>query len=289
MEKNNKSFFIAELIISYVIFGTIGLFVRGIPLPSSVIAAFRGIVGAVLIFLFMLLTRRKVSLAEIKSNGGLLFFSGLAMGFNWIFLFEAYRYTSIATATLCYYMAPVFVVAAAPLFLRERLTLRGVICIIAALFGMFLISGASLGSRSDIYGVLLGLAAALLYATVIICNKKMKPIAAETRALTQLFVAGTTVLPYTLLTASLEEASFTAKGAILLVVVGVVHTGAAYVMSLGSMARVDAGTVAVLSYIDPIVAILLEAAFINKQLPSLTVVLGAVLILGATAVSSGKK
>ena len=132
MEDKNKAFLITELVVSYIIFGTIGLFVRGIPLPSSVIAAFRGIVGAVLIFAFMLITRKKINAAELSSNWLYLFISGLAMGFNWIFLFEAYRYTSIATATLCYYMAPVFVVAAAPLVLKEKLTLKSIICIAAA-------------------------------------------------------------------------------------------------------------------------------------------------------------
>ncbi len=286
MEKNNKGFFIAQLTVSYIIFGTIGLFVRGIPLPSSVIASFRGIVGALLIFIFMQVARKKLEKTELRANAVHLFISGLAMGFNWIFLFEAYRYTSIATATLCYYMAPVFVVAAAPLFLKERLTFKGVICIAVALFGMFLISGASLGSSSDIYGILLALAAALLYATVIICNKKMRPIAAETRAMSQLATAGITVLPYALFTADVKDVSFTVTAAVLLVTVGVVHTGVAYVMTLGSVAKVEAGTVAVLSYIDPIVAILLEAIVINKSLPSLAVTAGAVLILGATAFSS---
>ncbi len=273
------------LLVSYVIFGTIGLFVKFIPLPSAVIAAFRGICGAIFIYIFMLITKKRISADEIKSNAVILALSGLAIGFNWIFLFEAYRYTSIATATLCYYMAPVFVMIAAPFVLKEKTSLKSIICIIIAVVGMVLVSGASFGDGNEIYGVILGLAAALLYAFVIICNKKMGEIASETRALSQLLIAGVTVLPYALFTADADSLSADTRGIIFLIIIGVVHTGFAYVLNLGTVAKVPAGTVAVLSYTDPVVAILLEAVVL-LTLPSLSVIAGAVLILGATAAAS---
>lgn len=288
MEKKKIDLSVLQLLISYIIFGTIGIFVRYIPLASSLIAAFRGIVGAVLIFLFIIFSKRKISKAEIKDNFLLLILSGCAIGFNWIFLFEAYRYTTIATATLCYYMAPVFVLIAAPIFLREKVELKNIFCVIAALVGMFFVSNAAFGGTKDIYGVLFGLAAALLYAFVIICNKKMGEIAAETRALVQLFIAGATVLPYALFTTDFKNISLTLTAIILLIIVGIVHTGIAYVLLLGSVAKVKAGTVALLSYTDPIVAILLETV-IDMKLPSVSVCIGAVLILGATAVSGIEK
>ena len=285
MEKRKNGLYIIELLISYVIFGSIGIFVRNISLSSALIAAIRGISGAGFIFIFMLISRKKISAAEIKRNFLPLVISGLAIGFNWILLFEAYRFTSIATATLCYYMAPVFVVAASPLLLSERLSLKSVICIAVSLCGMFLVSNAALGKKTDIIGILFGLGAALLYATAIICNKKMGEISSETRALTQLLTAGITVLPYALFTTDLKSISLGATAVILLITVGIIHTGLAYVLNLGSVAKVPAGTVAVLSYTDPIVAIVLEAV-IDMKLPSVSVILGAALILGATAVSS---
>ncbi len=274
-----------KLLISYLIFGSVGIFVRFIPLPSSVIAAVRGIMGGLLILLYLALTKRKVSLPEIKGNAWLLAVSGVAIGFNWIFLFEAYRYTSIATATLCYYMAPVFVIVGAPIFLKEKIAPKNIICVAVALIGMFFVSNAALGSENDLFGILLGLAAALLYAVAIICNKKMQDIAPTTRALSQLLIAGVTVLPYALFTADIKGAALGFGGLAALAVVGAVHTGLAYVLNLGSMARVKAGTVAVLSSTDPIVAILLEA-LIDMRLPTPQVIIGALLILGSTAVSS---
>ena len=287
MGKGSK-IYTAYLLISYIIFGTIGLFVKFIPLPSAVIAAFRGICGALFIYIYMLITKKRIESREIKSNALVLAFSGLAIGFNWIFLFEAYRYTSIATATLCYYMAPVFVMIAAPFVLKEKIRLKNIVCIIIAVIGMVLVSGASFGDKRELLGVLLGLAAATLYAFVIICNKKMGEIASETRALSQLLIAGVTVLPYTLLTVKANELSADKTGILFLIIIGIVHTGFAYVLNLGTVAKVPAGTVAVLSYIDPVVAIILEAVVLTT-LPSLSVICGAVLILGATAAASLEK
>lgn len=285
MENRKNGLYIIELLISYVIFGSIGIFVRNITLSSALIAAIRGISGAGFILIFMLVFQKRISLNEIKRNFCFLAVSGLAIGFNWILLFEAYRYTSIATATLCYYMAPVFVVAASHLLLRERLSLRGVICITVSLCGMFLVSNTALGKKTDIIGILFGLGAALLYAMAIICNKKMGEISSETRALTQLLTAGITVLPYALITTDIGSVSIGGTAILLLVTVGIIHTGLAYVLNLGSVAKVPAGTVAVLSYTDPIVAIVLEAV-IDMKVPSVSVIIGAVLILGSTAVSS---
>lgn len=285
MENKKVDLSVIQLLISYIIFGSVGIFVRYIPLPSALIAAFRGIVGALLIFLFMILSKKRIAKEEIKKNFISLSFSGIAIGFNWIFLFEAYRYTSIATATLCYYMAPVFVIIAAPIILKEKIALKSIICVLIALCGMFFVSNAALSGAKDIYGVFFGLAAALLYAFAIICNKKMGEIAPETRAFTQLLIAGVTVLPYVLLTTDIKNLSLGTTAVILLFTVGIVHTGVAYVLNLGSVARVGAGTVAVLSYTDPIVAIILEA-LVLMSLPSFSVICGAVLILGATAVAS---
>ncbi|MBO7217928.1 MAG: DMT family transporter [Clostridia bacterium] len=278
-------FNVLKLLISYIIFGSVGIFVGFIPLPSSVIASFRGITGGLLILLFLAAGKKKISRDEIKLNARPLILSGVAIGFNWIFLFEAYRFTSIATATLCYYMAPVFVIIAAPIFLKEKIATKNIFCVLAALLGMFFISNAALGSEKDIIGILFGLSAALLYAVAIICNKKMGEIAAETRAMTQLLIAGVTVLPYAAFTAELGGMTLGIGAVAALLIVGVVHTGFAYVLNLGSVARVKADTVAVLSYTDPIVAILLES-IIDMTLPAKEVIIGALLILGATAVSS---
>ena len=272
------------------LYGTIGIFVRNISLPSSVIALVRGIIGVAFILLFMRIRKIRISLADIKANLLLLCLSGAAIGVNWIFLFEAYHYTTVALATLCYYFSPIFIIIVSPFFLKERLTLKKSCCVLAALLGMALISGVfepAGVSALHAKGIALGIGAAALYAFVVILNKKLHNISAYDRTVVQLGTAAVVLLPYTLLTEKVSELSVSALGICLLLIVGVLHTGVAYTLYFSSLRDLKAQTAAILSYIDPIVAIILSAVLLKEQMTLLSV-LGAVLILGATLVSELK-
>ncbi len=288
MKKSQSAKDTAQLLFSYFIFGSIGLFVKGIPLPSSVIASFRGICGAAFIFIFMLMKRSLPNRKELGENLLWLILSGGAIGFNWILLFESYRYTSIATATLCYYMAPVFMLLGSALFLKEKIEIKSVLAIAVSVVGMLLISGSELLKEKSILGIILGLAAAILYAAVIIINKKMGEISSETRAFAQILTAGITVLPYAFLTAKPIGTPLDGRAIILLATVGLIHTGVAYVMNLGAVAKLSASSVAALSYTDPIVAIVLES-IVYLRLPGVAIIVGGLLILGGTALAVNKK
>ena len=126
---------------SMLILGTIGLLRRFIDLPSGVIACFRGLLGCVLLLLLQRLGGKKPGLAAIRKSLLPLLISGGMIGFNWMLLFEAYRYTSIAVATLCYYTAPVMLILASPFVFHERLTWRQLVCVGLAACGMVLVSG----------------------------------------------------------------------------------------------------------------------------------------------------
>lgn len=276
-----------KLISSMFVFGTIGLFVRYIPLPSSVIACARGLIGMLFLLLVMALRHKKLDTAAIKRNALVLILSGAAIGINWILLFESYRFTTVATATLCYYLAPMFVLLASPFVLRERLTVRKLLCVLVSLLGMVFISGvldSGISSIRELAGILLGLGAAVFYATVVLLNKKMINIAANDRTVMQLGIAALTVLPYILLTEDISALQTTPLAIGLLFVVGIVHTGIAYAMYFGSLKDLHAQTAAIFSYIDPIVAIILSALLLNEQM-GWTGVVGAILILGSALVS----
>ena len=270
------------LIASMVIFGSIGIFRRYIPLPSALIGACRGLMGAAFLLLVTLARKQRPDGKTIRPQLVKLLLSGAAMGFNWILLFEAYRYTSVATATLCYYMAPVFVILASPFLLKEKLTPGKLLCVLAAVIGVALVSGV--GEGGSITGVLLGLGAAVLYATVVLMNKTFTGVSTEDRTMLQLGSAGAVLLPYTLLAESLSGVTLDGTSLLMLLVVGAVHTGLAYWLYFGSMKALPAQTVALYSYIDPIVAILLSALILGEALTPLGI-LGAVLVLGATLVS----
>lgn len=270
-----------------LIFSSIGIFVKYIPMPSSVIAFARGLIGMIFLLLVVLVTKNKISLGNIKRNFLVLALSGAAIGFNWIFLFEAYNYTTVATATLTYYLAPFFVMLASPFLLKEKLTLKQFICLIGALLGMVFVSGIikhGIPEPDEIKGILFGLGAALLYATVIILNKKLKDISAYEKTIMQLGTAAIVVLPYTLLTEDISSIEFTSLSVILLFVAGIVHTGIAYALYFNSMKDLKAQTVAIFSYIDPAVAILLST-FILKEEMDIYGIIGAVLILGSAFIS----
>lgn len=286
-ERTDDSRAMAQLISAMSLFGTIGIFVRYIPLPSSVIALARGVIGTAYLLLATLMTGKKLTRTAIRRNLPGLCLSGALIGFNWILLFESYRYTTVATATLCYYMAPMFVILASPLVLKERLTARKFLCVVAALLGMALVSGilqTGISSVQEMKGVLLGVGAAALYASVVMLNKLIRDISAYDKTILQLASSSVVVLPYVLLTEDLSSLTATPTALLLLAVVGVLHTGIAYTMYFGSLGTLRAQTAAIFSYIDPVVAIILSAVILKEPL-GVTGILGAVMILGAALVS----
>ncbi len=284
MQMKETSSALWRLIASMVIFGTVGIFRRWIDLPSATVAAARGIVGAAFLLGLNALRGKTLARPQIRRNLALLLASGAAMGVNWIALFEAYRFTTVAAATLCYYMAPIIVILLSPLVLRERLTLRKGICALAALLGMILVSGIlDGGGLGGAKGAILGLAAAALYASVVLMNKRMHSVPATDRAVVQLLTAGIIVLPYALWNGAAGDGAVSARTLLLLAAVCILHTGAAYALYFGSVEHLPAHTLALLSYIDPVVAVLLSALLLHEPM-TLATGIGAVLILGAAAI-----
>ena len=285
MEKKNAAMGKVSVIASMAIFGTIGLFVRFIPMSSSIIACCRGLIGTVFLLLLCLLTGVKLSKSAIRKNLVLLLVCGAAIGFNWILLFEAYRYTTVATATVCYYLAPVFVILVAPLVGKGKLTPVRTVCALVALLGMIPLSGVLGGEIQGARGILCGVAAAALYASVVLMNQFLKDISAYERTVVQLFAAAVVLAPYVLLTEDLTAAfSVSTLALLMLLFVGIVHTGIAYWLYFGGLAKVNVQTAAIFSYLDPVVAIFLSALVLKEEMGVWSVV-GAVAILGATLVS----
>ena len=276
MRKNKLS-----VIGAMAIFGTIGLIRRHIGLPSSFIALARAVIGAAFLLGILALRRRKPDFGGIRKNASALLLSGIFLGFNWVFLFESYRCTTVATATLCYYMAPVLVILASPI-LKEKLTPRKLLCVGAAIAGIVLVSGVAEGGvgGGNPAGILFGLAAAVFYACVMLLNKKIHLDSAYDKTIVQLLAAAAVLVPYVLLTEDVGSIAFTPLSLGLLVTAGIVHTGIAYALYFGAMGNLPAQTVALYSYIDPVLAIVLSAVLLSEPM-TLWTALGAALILGA--------
>lgn len=285
MKTDQKALF--QLIASMVIFGTIGIFRRGIIYSSALIAAVRGIAGSLFLMLVIRIRYGGMDHTAIRRNWKLLILSGIAMGFNWILLFDAYNYTTVTIATLCYYMEPLILIIASPFLLHEKLTLRKSGSVIAALLGMCMVSGViggNMPSGNHLKGILLGLGAAVLYACVVLMNKKIHDISAYDKTAFQLMTAGLIMIPFLLLTENPASFVFDSKSIVLLVIVAIVHTGFAYAMYFGSMVNLSAQTIAVFSYADPVTAVILSALFLKEPM-NVWQILGAILIIGASLFS----
>lgn len=272
-----------------LIFGTIGVFVRYIPLPSSAVALARALVGVIFLALVMLLRKSRISFTAVRKNFIKLLIAGVFLGANWILLFEAYRYTTVATATLCYYLAPAFMIIASPFVLKEKLSAVKAVCVIISLIGMVFVSGAfeSTFMLSQIKGVALGIGAAVLYAAIVLLNKEMKNISSFDMTVFELFVSAAVLLPYVFFTEDFSGVSLSANSVLMLLLVGVLHTGIAYLLYFDSITKLQSSTVALFSYIDPVCAVILSAVLLKESFTFYSFI-GAVLILGASVVGELK-
>ena len=264
-----------------LIFGTLGPFVNNIAFPSSFISFTRALTGSIFIGIYMAVSGHGFDKKAIAKNLKLLIPSGIVMAFNWICLFEAYKYTGVTVATLCYYMAPVIVVVVSPFILKERLTAVKGASVIAAVIGAVLISGVVSGAAKSFKGIFLGLAAAALYSTVIVINKFVRELSPVETTFVQLSVAAITMIPYVLLTEDIVSFDFNVRSVILTLIVGVFHTGFAYMIYFSSVQKIPAQTTAVFSYIDPVTAIIVSAVVLGERMDAAQTI-GTVLILAAT-------
>ena len=275
---------ILMMVSAMLIFGTIGVFRRHIPLSSELLSFSRGILGGLFLLAFTALTRGRVRKKLPPRRLAQLFGVGLVLGINWILLFEAYSYTTVAVATLCYYMQPTIVVLLSPLVFGERLTKRKALCAAVAVLGMVLISGvAGSGPQGgQTRGILLGLGAAAFYAAGIMINKKLRDVDAYQKTIAELLSAGIVLIPYLCLTGGFTAEGLSLSAAALLLVVGIVHTGLAYVLYFRSMEGLSMQSVALLSYIDPASALPFSALLLGEPL-SLPGLIGAAMIIGSAA------
>lgn len=270
------------LVASMTIFGTLGLFVRNISVSSGELALYRAVLAALLLTGFFVLSKQQIPLSKVKKEIPLLLASGVAMGINWILLFQAYKYTTVSAATLSYYFAPVIVTVVCPFLFKEKLTMKQIICFIMSTVGLVLIIGiGDVHGDRNIIGILFGLGAAVFYATVILLNKFIKKVEGIHRTFLQFIAAIITLTPYVLCTSGITLGSLNNIGWINLLIVGLVHTGITYCMYFSSLKELPGQKVAILSYIDPLVAVLISVTVLGETM-TISQVIGGMLILGFT-------
>lgn len=269
-------------ITAMIVFGTLGLFVRNIPVSSSELALYRAVLAMLLIGVFLIITKQKIPFAKIKKEIPLLLVSGVAMGANWILLFEAYKYTTISAATLSYYFAPVIVTIVSPFLFHEKLTFKQLVCFVMSTLGIVLITGiGDAGGKNNLIGIIFGLSAAVLYAVVILTNKFIKNVNGIHRTFLQFIAAIIILIPYVMFTSGITVMSMNGNGWVNLLIVGLIHTGITYCMYFSSLAKLQGQKAAILSYFDPLVAVFLSVTVLGEPM-TFWQAIGGILILGFT-------
>jgi len=264
-------------------FGTLGVFVRNISVSSGELALYRAVLASVLLAIYLLVTKQPLELKKFRRELPLLLFSGVAMGFNWILLFEAYKYTTVSVATLSYYFAPVLVTLACPILFREKMGAKQWICFAMSTLGIILITGIGdlSGGSSHLTGILFGLGAAVLYATVVLLNKFITGVAGIQRTFLQFLAAVVVLIPYVATTGGVTLGDMNGLGWACLLIVGLIHTGITYCLYFSALRDLPGQEAAILSYIDPLVAVLLSVFVLGEQM-TVPQIIGGALILGFT-------
>ena len=270
------------LIASMIIFGTNGLLVARISLPSAQIVLLRTFFG----FLFLLAVvaaRRSFSFAELKSDLVPATVGGVALGLNWVLLFGAYRYAGVSISTLVYYCGPMIAIILSPIVFKERLTANKLIAVIAVAAGMLCISG----NVSKQTGLLMGAGAAALYALIIIVTKRVTHMSGLNCSAYELFISFIVMVLYLLVSGVKLPVIPAADDTVNVLIIGFVNTGLAYYMYFSALQKLPAQTSALISYIDPLTALIVSAAFLGEKLGAVQL-LGAVLILGGACLGELK-
>lgn len=207
----------------------------------------------------------------------------MAMGTSWMFLYEAYAQIGVSIASLCYYCGPVIVMALSPVLFKERLTAVKVVGFMAVLAGIVLVNGNAFDGNGNLWGIFCGMMSALMYAVMVICNKKARRIQGMENATLQLFISFFTVLIFVLCKQGI--AIHISKTDIMpMLILGLINTGIGCYFYFSSIGKLPVQTVAICGYLAPLSAVLFSVAFLHESM-SIIQIIGAVCIIGGAVFS----
>ena len=259
-----------KIILAMLIWGTMGVFIKNIPLNSIEIAFYRSIIGVVFIIALSISKKEQWDKEELREDLKVLIPSGIALGIGWVLLFQGYKNTTISIATLSYYIAPVFIVILSIVVLKEKITMKKILCIIVAIIGLLLVldvkSIGNIGDNNHALGILYSVLAAVFYAIVVILNKFIKRLSGFKVTIVQLLVSTLILMPLTIINSTRSIISLDILSLVLLLFVGIVHTGIAYLLYFSSVKEIEGQSIAILSYMDPIFALLIAGLFLGEKM-----------------------
>jgi drug/metabolite transporter (DMT)-like permease len=278
---NNLKLDLTKYIFVLCLFGSNGIVASYILLNSEEIVFWRTLIASVFLVGLFLLSKQKFSFLQHKKDAFFLSLGGFSLGMSWIFLFEAYTYIGVSVGTLLYYCGPVIVMALAPIIFKERLTPVKLIGFVIVLGGMVLVNSEAFLEGQMSIGIVLGLLAAFMYATMVIFNKKGQAIQGLENTAIQLVSAFLLVTVYSIIKGSFPV-TINTESILPIIILGLVNTGIGCYYYFTSIGKLPVQTVSILGYIEPLSALLFSAMLLGESLSPLQLI-GAACILGGAA------
>ena len=285
MKPNHQKLSYGMFILSMLIFGTNGLLVARISVQSSQIVLLRTLIGGALLTMIVLL-HGGFDRSAIRADLPMLLLGGIALGLNWVTLFGAYRQLNVSLATLIYYIGPILVLLFSPFLFREKLTAVKIAAVIIVAVGLVCISGSILVTGMNPAGLATAVASALFYAALIVFNKRITHTEGLQTAAIELDIAFVVVFIYCLATVGLPHP--VRADLPYIAIIGIVNTGLAYLLYFSGLQKLSGQSVALISYVDPVSALLFSALFLHESMTPVQII-GAILIIGGAMLGELKK
>lgn len=263
---------------SLLLFGTNGIVASFIALSSYEIVLLRASIGSLLLVGIFLLMKGRLTFWQHKRQSVFLFISGVAMGANWMFLYEAYRHIGVSIASLLYYCGPVIVMILSPLLFHEKLTATKVFGFLAVFCGIFLVNGQAVQAGKSGWGLFCGAMSGILYALLVISNKKAESITGLENPMLQLVTSFLTVAVFVLAKQGFHM-QIAGSDWLPILVLGLLNTGVGCYLYFSSIGKLPVQTVAICGYLEPLSAVVFSMVILNETMLPLQIV-GAVLIIG---------
>ena len=273
-----------KYIAALLLFGSNGIVASRIALNSYEIVLLRTLLGSVLLIVLYFAGKGKLSFYKKGKQFLFLCLSGMAMGTSWIFLYEAYAQIGVSISSLLYYCGPVLVMALSPLLFRERLTATKIVGFSFVLCGIFLVNGTAFGGEgSNGLGFACGLLSALMYALMVICNKKASDITGLENSMLQLFISFLTVAGFVGFKQGFAL-QIAPASIVPILVLGLLNTGIGCYLYFSSIGSLPIQSLAIFGYLEPLSAVFFSLAILGEAMTPMQI-LGAVFILGGAIFS----
>ena len=277
--KNSKNYI--KYFAALLIFGMNGIVASHITMNSYEIVLTRTLIGSLLLIFISKITMQKLHCLDNRMHFLFLAISGISMGTSWMFLYEAYQQIGVGIASLAYYCGPVIIMIFSPILFHERLTWQKTTGFLGVLVGMFCVNLQALNEGGTTWGLFCGIMSAVMYAFMVIFNKKAKSITGLENSMWQLIISFLTVAVFVIIKQGFSI-NIEPNSILPILILGIFNTGIGCYFYFSSIGNLPVQTVAICGYVELLSAVTFSALFLSESM-GLVQIIGAVLIIGGAA------